>query len=120
MVFISYFNTIKTAKTLPAALCDRFSSIVDLVKALKSTPSFLELTDALHPSEFDRTPNLQLCRTDSQWKEDKLGSRSEFGREKSVINPQALSRLEQTLRPGRMCLVWQGEGSREKSEPFMH
>ena len=60
---------IKTSKTLPEALCDRFGSIVDLVKALKSTPSFLELTDSLHPSEFDKTPNLQLCRTDSQWKD---------------------------------------------------
>ena len=107
---------IKTSKTLPEALCDRFSSIVDLVKALKSTPSFLELTDALHPSEFDKTPSLQLCRTDSQWKEDKLGARSEFGRNPLVINPRALSRLEQTLRSGRMCLVWQGEWRMAKGE----
>ena len=105
---------IKTSKTLPEALCDRFSSILDLVKALKSTPSFLELTDSLHPSEFDKTPSLLLCRTDSQWKEDKLGARTEFGQKKLVIDPRSLSRLEQTLRKGRMCLVWRGEWRESK------
>ena len=44
---------INTSKTIPEALGEKFSSVADLVKALKSTPSFIELTDSLHPSEFE-------------------------------------------------------------------
>ena len=81
-----------------------------------SSSCSIEVTTPLHPSEFDLTPTLQLCRTDTQWKEDTMGAKTEFGKEKIVIDPRALSRVEHSLRRGRMCSVWRGEWRMSKKE----
>ena len=104
------------AQQLPESLRTMFGSVAELVRALRNTPSFIEVTTPLHPSEFDLTPTLQLCRTDTQWKEDTMGAKTEFGKEKIVIDPRALSRVEHSLRRGRMCSVWRGEWRMSKKE----
>jgi len=93
---------------LPMQLRQMFRTVGELVHALRTVPSSIELANCVHPSEFDRTPSLLLCRTDRQWKEDSLGSKLNQGHEKVIIQPRSLARYEKTLAKGRMCSVWQG------------
>ena len=94
---------------LPEQLRLKYSSVSELVRAVRTIPSFLELGTAVHPNEFDKVEVLLLCRNDSQWRQDNLGGKMELGKEKIVINPKCLARYELTLSQGRMCSVWQGE-----------
>ena len=77
---------------LPVQLREQFRTVGELVLALRTVPSGIELANCVHPSEFDRTNCLLLCRTDSQWREDSLGNKMTRGQEKVYIQPRSLSR----------------------------
>ena len=98
---------------LPATLTATFATVGELVKALRSVPSHIEISDCLHPSEFDRCSLLLPCRTDSQWREDKLRGPGAAARERVVINPRNLSKHENTVKESAMCKLWQGEWRRQ-------
>ena len=59
----------KDVYSLPPLLHKSFSSINDLVHAMKTLSSPVELLDCIHPSEFDKVESLLLCRTDAQVRE---------------------------------------------------
>eukprot|EP00092_Neocalanus_flemingeri_P038172 GFUD01041549.1.p1 GENE.GFUD01041549.1~~GFUD01041549.1.p1 ORF type:complete len:1200 (+),score=378.78 GFUD01041549.1:57-3656(+) len=101
---------------IPVQLRDQFRTVGELILALRTVPSRIELGNCVHPSEFDRTMSLLLCRTDTQWREDSLGSKMIRGHEKVVIQPRSLARYENTLAKGRMCSVWQGVWHRSPQE----
>ena len=96
----------ESCPNLPEALQQSWTSVRELVAALRSVPSFIELTDCLHPSEYDRCPALLPCRTDSQWKEDRLRGTANLVKEKVIINPGSLSKFESSMKQGKMCTVW--------------
>ena len=102
-----------TCPNLPGVLQQSWPSVRELVAALRSVPSFIELTNCLHPSEYDRCPALLPCRTDSQWKEDRLRGNASLVREKVIIGPGSLSKFETSMKEGRMCTVWRGEWRRK-------
>lgn len=103
------------ATHMPLQLREQFRTVGELVLALRTVPSSIELTNCVHPSEFDRTMSLLLCRTDTQWREDTLGKLTQ-GQEKVYIQPNSLSRYEVTLARGRMCSVWKGMWHRSAQE----
>jgi len=103
-------------KRLPMQLREQFRTVSELVLAIRTVPSPIELANCSHPSEFDRTMSLLLCRTDCQWREDSLGNKMSQGQEKVHIQPRSLSRYEKTLAKGRMCSVWQGVWHRSAQE----
>ena len=94
--------------SLPVQLREKFSTVGDLVRALRVTASHLELATPVHPSEFDKDRGLLLCRTDRQWREDSLGTQRDSG-EKIIISAASLAKMEVTLREGRFCSVWNGK-----------
>ena len=97
----------------PSALARPWPSLAQLLHALKTLPSNIELGDCVHPSEFDRADSLLPCRTDLQRREDSLGAAASLGaRERVVIQPRSLSRYETSLKEGRLTQVWQGEWKR--------
>jgi Janus kinase 2/BCL2-associated athanogene 2 len=98
---------------LPAALRQSWASVTELLLALRTVPSHIELAYCLHPSEYDLPPELLPCRTDNQRREDLLGAgRSAQSRDRLVIHPSSLSKLETSLQEGAFCQVWQGEWGR--------
>ena len=103
----------ESCPNLPEALQQSWTSVRELVAALRSVPSFIELTNCLHPSEYDRCPALLPCRTDSQWKEDRLRGTANLVKEKVIINPGSLSKFESSMKQGKMCTVWQGQWRRK-------
>ena len=109
----TYWLDQDTFPNLPAALQQSWRSIRELVAAIRSLPSFIELTNCLHPSEYDRCPDLLPCRTDSQWKEDRLRGGANLVREKVIIGPGSLSKYETSMKEGKMCTVWRGEWRRK-------
>jgi len=104
----SYRLQLDQAIHLPVQLREQFRTVGDLVMALRSVPSYLEISNCVHPSEFDKPMSLLLCRTDMQWREDTLGTKFMFGKEKVYIHPKALSMYPVTLAEGSMCSVWKG------------
>ena len=50
-----------------------WTCVTDLVRALKTVSSMVELDNCVHPGEYDRCETLLLSRTDLQWREDRLG-----------------------------------------------
>jgi len=105
-----------TSSSLPLVLQKPFDSINDLIQTLKNTSSHIELTDCLHPSEFDKADSLLLCRTDKQLKEDRLGNKPAEETMRKFIPFHTLSRYEMTLQYGRMTKAWKGEWRCSKSE----
>jgi len=103
-------------KCLSMQLRSEFKTIGELTLALRTVPSSIELTDCIHPSEFDKAKSLLLCRTDSQWREDALGNKLAQCSEKVCIQPSSLSRYEVTLAKGRMCSIWKGVWHRSAQE----
>merc|ERR1719474_281931 len=90
-------------------LSEKFSCIGDLIRMLRVTPTCIEVASPVFPSEFDKSVTLLLCRNDTQLKEDTLLGKFDSCREKIVINPRTLSKMEANVFRGRMCNVWQGE-----------
>ena len=101
---------------LPSKLKEQFKSIGDLVFALRNVPSNIELLDCIHPSEFDKSRSLLICRTDAQWREDTLGTKLSNHNEKVFVHPSSLKRYEATLVKGKMCSVWKGVWNRSLEE----
>jgi len=101
---------------MPVQLRDQFKTVGELILKLRNVPSTVELSNCVHPSEFDKTMSLLLCRTDSQWREDTLGTKLAQGQEKVYIQPKSLSRYEVTLAKGRMCSVWKGNWQKSSDE----
>ena len=110
----NYFLDLDGRQVESPLLSEKFSCIGDLVRMLRVTPTSIEVASPVFPSEFDKVPSLLLCRNDMQWKEDNLHSKFDDGREKIVINPRTLSKMEATVFHGRMCNVWKGEWRTKK------
>jgi len=110
----NYFLDLDGRQVESPLLSEKFSCIGDLVRMLRVTPTSIEVASPVFPSEFDKVPSLLLCRNDMQWKEDILLGKFEDGREKIVINPRTLSKMEATVFHGRMCNVWKGEWRTKK------
>ena len=54
------------ATNMSLQLREHFVTVGELVLALRTVPSSIELTNCVHPNEFDRrTMSLLLCRTDT-------------------------------------------------------
>ena len=91
-----------------AMVTKEFPTLNALIRSLKQAEL---IQDCLHPSEYDRSDSLLLCRSESKLKADLVGgdaTSSACDSQKVIIPFNALSRFETERFEGRFTNVWKG------------
>ena len=86
----------------------QFSTLSALIRSLRQAEL---IQDCLHPSEYDRSDSLLLCRSETKLKADLVGgdaASSACDSQKVIIPFNALSRFETERFEGRFTNVWKG------------
>lgn len=86
----------------------QFSTLSALVRSLRQAEL---IQDCLHPSEYDRSDSLLLCRSETKLKADLVGgdaTSSACDSQKVIIPFNALSRYETERFEGKFTTVWKG------------
>jgi serine/threonine protein kinase len=98
--------------SMPDAGIKEFFSLAELVKYLKEVEL---IRDCLHPSEYDKSDTLLLCRSISKLRSDMIGSdtsSSANSAPKQIIAFNQLSRFETEKWEGKFTTVWKGNWQR--------
>ena len=86
----------------------RFSTLSALIRSLRQAEL---IQDCLHPSEYDKSDSLLLCRSETKLKADLVGgdaTSSACDSQKVIIPFNALSRFETERFEGKFTNVWKG------------
>lgn len=93
-----------------------FLNFRDLTRFLHDPESPFPIKNCLHPSEYDRFPNLLLCRPPRKLRAD-LSNSDGTSEGKKIIPIRSISKVEnQRWADGEFCTVWKGQWSINKEQ----